>query len=120
MPDYETWAARRDEAVDSMLGDNVGITVDGVALVLPPGSSRAGTGGVGVKAFVIFEHGGTGIEGIDELAQRKRLKIHKSLIPDPDEHDVLVTSAKLEGTWEPAGKFDEEGSYWLADLQRAP
>jgi hypothetical protein len=104
---YEDWAAKMDAAVDQHLGDTVEVSIAGGAFVPR-------------KAFVLEENGVIGLDPIDNLAQKQRIKIDKSIVPDPGD-TVRFRGAKLGAdTWMPCGDVPETaGRYWLLEIQKA-
>lgn len=93
--------------VDEWLGDDILMSVSGGAWVT-------------IKAFVQFDHGGLGLDAIDELQQRQRIKVSKAIVAEPGDLHRFRASKLGADTWKPVAKDpDNDGSYWVFDIQKA-
>jgi len=111
---WDDLAARMDEKVDEHLGDAIYISFDQGATYDE------------VKGFYTPTVGGQGLEGFDEiLGSRPRLKLRKTLFPgerEPSHEMDRFRSAKMGAfVYRPSGSNpDEQGRYFIFDVQRAP
>lgn len=104
--------ARLDDSVDDVLGDSIEVR-HGVGPWVPR------------MAFIQFDVAGSsnqgfGIDEIDSLRTRTRLKIRQTHIPTPSTAVTIRATGKLAGIWRLSGDIPEqEGRYWLLDIQKA-
>lgn len=104
-------AARMDDKVDLMLGDDIELAVDGVTFIP-------------VKGFIIRPTESVdGIIGLDgPLGSRYRAKLNNALfLGEGPSNATRLRSTKLPaGTWKAGGDDpDEQGRYVIFDLQKA-
>ena len=107
MSDWDNYSALMDEEVDARLADTI--------------PYDSGAGFVDIPGYVIPFGEGLGLDGLDpSLGTRWRVKVRKSLVPDPS-RDHRLTHHKLgAGIWRPSGEDPEDqGRYWIFDIQKA-
>lgn len=97
-----------DVAVDDILGDRILYAIDGLNYEK-------------MAAFIVFiDAGQTGMDELDLLQARKRVKIAKHLVPDPGPRDRLQHPKLGGGIFQPGTDSpDEDGRYWIFDVQKA-
>lgn len=114
---YEDRKAQMDAQVDRHLGDTITYIVDGAPLESTPGVP-------GIPGFILLVNAdgsfaGT-LQGFNPHEQRWKCKVHKRYLPDGPDIRHRIQNRKLTGTYRPAADtIDDDGDYFLFDLQKA-
>lgn len=106
--DYAAAAGRMDAAWDDRLGDTIFYSVGGAeeveikGLVLDPDAQDDFASG-----------------SLDELPQRKRVKVSRAVVPSPSRADRLRADLLGPGRWQPTSKKPRvAGRYFIFDVQK--
>lgn len=116
MAGFDDYAQLMDGPVEEHLGDPIEYQRD-APWAGPTGLVAAGAWAA-VPGFILNVDASTDdIDDLDELRQRKRLKIRMAVIDRPRPSD-RVRSPKLGATiHRPMASFDTDGRYWVSDLE---
>ena len=108
MSDWDAASAKMDSLVDDRLADTIRYATDGI-----PFEDVAG--------YVIPYTEGLALGEIDpSLGSRYRVKIAKAVMPEILQRHRLKHPKLGADTWRPAGEDpDEQGRYWIFDIQKA-
>jgi hypothetical protein len=104
---WDQFADILDATVDDKLGDRIEYAANGVNFVP-------------IAGFVKTANANLDLSPIDEMTDsRPRVKIAKALVPYPDPAHRLRHPRLGQGTFRPASTLpDDEGRYWIFDVER--
>jgi hypothetical protein len=106
-----------DAQVDSRLGDSITYIVDGAPLESAPGVPT-------IPGYIILVNAdgsfaGT-LERFNPHQHRWKCKVHKRFLPGLPDIRHRIEHSKLDATYRPAADtLDDDGDYYLFDLQKA-
>lgn len=106
-----------DAQVDFHLGDSITYIVEGAPLESAPGVPTI----PGFINLVNADGSSAGtLQGFNPHEHRWTCKVHKQFLPDGPDIRHRIQHSKLPGLQRPAADtIDDDGSYWLFDLQAA-
>lgn len=106
-----------DAQVDRHLGDSITYIVAGVPLESAPGVPTI----PGFVNLVNADGSSAGtLQGVDPQEHRWTCKVHKRFLPDGPDIRHRIQHGRLPAVMRPAtDTIDDDGSYWLFDLQAA-
>lgn len=108
MSDWDVASEKMDEDVDARLSDTINYSTD------------EGASYEEIAGYVLPFAEGLGLGPIDApLGSRYRVKIRKTLIPEPHRTHRLRHRLLGDATYRPAGSDpDDQGRYWIFDVQK--